>query len=352
MMKFLRRTNDYLGRKARLAFLWVVRILFAKPHIKVPFFKRLYWNINGGYIGDQVALYKLNSKRKKEYLSEFDWYKSRYINGNYKFILNNKIVTTELLKQYVYVPAIYCLKQNKAISSFDRDISSPSDIVKLLQNEKNLYIKPIDSGKGNGVVTFSYKNKKYYFNEEEVSKDKVIDYFAKEKNYFVCENIFQNDYLNNLYDKTSNTLRLVTFKDPKTEKFILYFAVQRIGTKSTIPVDNASMGGLIAKVDLDTGVLSSAKCLHNTSEYDIHPDSKKPIKGVVIPNWDEIKKEIVTLANKFPYLNFVAWDVLLTDKGMCIIEANASSGVNILQLWGGQKNKPLGDFYRYHHLIK
>ncbi len=352
MMKFLRRTNDYLGRKARLAFLWVVRILFAKSHIKVPFFKRLYWNINGGYIGDQVALYKLNSKRKKEYLSEFDWYKSRYINGNYKFILNNKIVTTELLKQYVYVPAIYCLKQNKAISSFDHDISSPSDIVKLLQNEKNLYIKPIDSGKGNGVVTFSYKNKKYYFNEEEVSKGKVIDYFAKEKNYFVCENISQNSYLNNLYDKTSNTLRLVTFKDPKTEKFILYFAVQRIGTKSTIPVDNASMGGLIAKVDLDTGILSSAKCLHNTNEYDIHPDSKKPIKGVVIPNWDEIKKEIVTLANKFPYLNFVAWDVLLTDKGMCIIEANASSGVNILQLWGGQKNKPLGDFYRYHHLIK
>ena len=102
MMKFLRRVNDYLGRKARLALLWIVRILFAKSHIKVPFFKRLYWNINGGYIGDQVALYNLNHKRKKEYLSEFDWYKSRYINGNYKFILNNKIVTTELLKQYLY----------------------------------------------------------------------------------------------------------------------------------------------------------------------------------------------------------------------------------------------------------
>ena len=64
------------------------------------------------------------------------------------------------------------------------------------------------------------------------------------------------------------------------------------------------------------------------------------------------RKEIVGLANKFPYLNFVAWDVLLTDKGMCIIEANASSGINILQLWGGQKNKELGDLYRYYKLIK
>lgn len=351
-MKTLRRVNDYLGRKARLALLWIVRILFAKSHMKVPFFKRLYWNINGGYIADQVALYDLNIKRKKEYLSEFDWYKSRYINGNYKFILNNKIVTTELLKQYVYVPAIYCLKQNKAISSFDHNINTPEDIVELLEKQKKLFSKPIDSGKGNGIATFAYKNKKYYLNEKETTKDEIINYFKREKNYFICESIEQNDYLNKLYDKTSNTLRLVTFKDPKTEKFILYFAVQRIGTKKTIPVDNGSMGGLVAKVDLETGKLSSAKCLHNTNEYKNHPDSKNPIEGVKVPNWDKIKKEIMELSNKFPYLNFVAWDVLLTDKGICIIEANASSGVNILQLWGGQKNKPLGDFYRYHNLIK
>lgn len=352
MMKFLRRTNDYLGRKARLAFLWIVRILFAKSHMKVPFFKRLYWNINGGYIADQVVLYKLNHKRKKEYLSEFDWYKSRYINGNYKFILNNKIVTTELLKQYVYVPAIYCLKQNKNIANFGEDINTSEDIVKLLENKKNLYLKPIDSGKGNGISTFHYKDKKYFINEKEILKKDLNNFFSNEKNYFICETIKQNKYLDDLYDKTSNTLRLVTFKDPKTEKFILYFAVQRIGTFNTIPVDNGSQGGLVAKVDLETGKLSAAKCLHNTNTYKIHPDSKNQIEGVKVPNWNNIKKEIVGLANKFPYLNFVAWDVLLTDKGMCIIEANASSGINILQLWGGQKNKELGDLYRYYKLIK
>ena len=352
MMKFLRRTNDYLGRKARLALLWIVRILFAKSHMKVPFFKRIYWNINGGYIGDQVVLYKLNHKRKKEYLSEFDWYKSRYINGNYKFILNNKIVTTELLKQYIYVPAIYCLKQNKSIANFGENINTAEDLVQFLEKNNGLYLKPIDSGKGNGVATFEYRDKKYFINEKETTRNDVLKYFEKEKNYFVCETVKQNEYLNNLYDKTSNTLRLVTFKDPKTEKFILYFAVQRIGTFNTIPVDNGSQGGLVAKVDLETGELSAAKCLHNTKTYKIHPDSKRPIEGVKIPGWNKIKREIVDLANKFPYLNFVAWDVLLTEKGMCIIEANASSGINILQLWGGQKNKPLGDFYRYHHLIK
>ncbi|MGN1311990.1 MAG: sugar-transfer associated ATP-grasp domain-containing protein [Bacilli bacterium] len=351
-MKQLRRINDYIGRKARLALIWIVRILFAPSHMKVPFFKRLYYNIKGGYIGDQVALYNLNSKNQKEYLSEFDWYRSRYINGNYKFILNNKIVCTELLKQYIKVPTIYALKQKKAITSFDSDITTSEKIVELLEKQKKLFLKPIDCGKGSGVVLLKYENKNYYTDQKQVSKQTLIEFLDKNTNYFISENITQNKYQSNLYDKTTNTLRLVTFKDPETEKFILYFAVQRIGTKDTIPVDNGSKGGLVAKVDLENGTLSAAKCLHNLNEYKVHPDSKNQIEGVKIPDWKKIKKEIVELSNRFPYLNFIAWDVLLTDKGICIIEANTSSGVNILQLWGGQKNKKLGDLYRYHGLIK
>ena len=197
-----------------------------------------------------------------------------------------------------------------------------------------------------------YENKNYYTDQKQVSKQTLIDFLEKNSNYFISENITQNKYQSSLYDKTTNTLRLVTFKDPETEKFILYFAVQRIGTKDTIPVDNGSKGGLVAKVDLETGELSAAKCLHNLNEYENHPDSKNLIKGVKVPNWKQIKKDIVNLSNRFPYLNFIAWDVLLTDNGMCIIEANTSSGVNILQLWGGQKDKKLGDLYRYHGLIK
>ena len=45
-------------------------------------------------------------------------------------------------------------------------------------------------------------------------------------------------------------------------------------------------------------------------------------------------------------------DILITEEGRCIIEANTSSGVNIIQLWGGQRHKELGDFYRYHGVIK
>ena len=132
----------------------------------------------------------------------------------------------------------------------------------------------------------------------------------------------------------------------------MFFAVQRIGTKETIPVDNGSRGGMVANIDLEPRVLSEARCLHNRNVYKVHPDSGAPIEGVQIPGWQQLKKDMIDLANKLPYMHFIAWDILITEEGHCIIEANTSSGVNIIQLWGGQRNKELGDFYRYHKVIK
>ena len=105
-------------------------------------------------------------------------------------------------------------------------------------------------------------------------------------------------------------------------------------------------------IDLETGVLSEARCLHNRNVYKVHPDSGAPIEGVQVPGWQKLKEDMLVLADKLPYMHFIAWDILITEEGHCIIEANTSSGVNIIQLWGGQRHKELGDFYRYHGVIK
>jgi len=132
----------------------------------------------------------------------------------------------------------------------------------------------------------------------------------------------------------------------------VFFAVQRIGTAKTIPVDNGSKGGLVAKIDLETGTLSEARCLQDLGVFKVHPDSGNPIEGVRIPNWEDIKKQMLDVCKKIPYMDFIAWDLLITEEGVSVIEANTSSGVNIIQLWGGQKKGELGDFFRSHNVIK
>lgn len=351
-MNIGKKIYDKITKFIKLSAIWVIKILFAPRHFKVNIFKSTWFAIFGGFMPDQVALYHLNMKNRHEYLSEFDWYKSRYINEPYNFVLNNKLVCTDILKQYINVAEIFVVKQKGKLTSCDNKIHSYEDIINEIKKRKYVFIKPNNMGKGSGVLRFTYEKNSFYIDAEKVSEETLIDLLKKRNDYHICEGVKQSKYLNNIYDKTTNTIRFVTLRDPKTNEFIVYSAVQRIGTKETIPVDNGSRGGLTAKIDIETGILTSAKCIQRTVDFDVHPDSNNPIKGVKIPNWDKVKEEMIALANKFPYLYFIAWDILLTDKGIYIIEANTSSGVNILQLWGGERQKGLGDFYRAHNIIK
>lgn len=334
----------------KLRIIWWSRIFMAPNHFKVPFFIRIKYNIFGGYMADQYALYDLKH-HKNEYLSEYDWYKSRYINMPYNFILNNKIVSTKLLEPYIKVPKIFIFKEKKLVK-YDGGIVKYSDIISLIKEEKKVYLKPISEGKGKGVILLSYDHNKFYVDMKETSSKEIEDTLRKRDNWFISKAIEQSDFLNNIYNETPNTMRIITWKNAETNQFDIHFAVLRIGTSSTIPVDNGSRGGLVSKVDLETGSLSEARNLHSLNVWTTHPDSKTIIKDQKIPNWKEIKKDIINLSNQFPFLKFIAWDVLLTNEGPVIIEANTSSGVNIIQLWGPQLNGPLGNFYREQGIVK
>lgn len=346
------KTYKKLKKIYYLTALYILRILLAKNHLNPTIFQKIKANINGGFLADQWVLYDLDHNDKNDYLTEFDWYKSRYINEPFDFVLNNKIIATEILKNHVKIPENYIIKNKNKLTDIDGNLITYEEICNLVKKKKKLFIKPIGNGKGNGVYILKYENKDFFIDTEKKSIEELISFLKKTDSWFISEALNQSNYLNKLYDKTTNTIRIITLRDIETNEFKIFFAVQRIGTQSTIPVDNGSRGGLVSKIDLKTGELSEARSLHSMNVYTHHPDSKNPIKGVTIPKWNTIKKDVLALANKMPYMNFIAWDVLLTDQGIAIIEGNTSSGVNIIQLWGGQKNGELGKFYRHYKVIK
>lgn len=349
MYKFVRTCYN----KLRLFFLFFHRILFVRNHFKCSFVKKLRANFGGGFLADQWMLYDFDHNDKGEYLSEFDWYRSRYINAPFDFLLNNKIAAAEILKQYICVPESYMIKNNGFLTSFDSEARTYEEVIALLKEKKTLFIKPYGRGKGTGVNILLYQDGKLIVDREEYSEERLISFLKKRDDWFISESMKQHAYADALYDQTVNTIRMITLRDPKTNQFKIFFAVQRIGTSATIPVDNGSRGGLVANIDLETGVLTEARCLHNRNVYKVHPDSHNPIEGAQIPNWNRVKEQMLTLTRRFPYMHFIAWDILIKEDGeICIIEANTSSGVNIIQLWGGQRHKELGDFYRHHKVIR
>lgn len=348
MMNFCRKTL----KKIKLFVLYWTRIVFVKNNFKVPFFTKLRANISGGFLGDQYILYDFKHNDKKEYLSEFDWYRSRYINEPFDFAFNNKVVCAEILKHFIRVAENYFIKNKGNVLDFNNGLRNYEDIYECLANEGKLVIKPFAMGKGNGVHLLSYDGGKLFIDSDECSKEELMDFLKKRDGYIICEFMKQHGYSDKIYDKTVNTIRFITMRDTETHEFKVFFAVQRIGTEKTIPVDNGSKGGLVANIDLETGVLSEARCLKDLRSFKVHPDSGNPIEGVRIPGWADIKKQMLNVCKKIPYMDFIAWDLLVTDEGICVIEANTSSGVNIIQLWGGQRQGELGDFFRHYNVIK
>lgn len=329
---------------------WIIKILFAPRNMKVSFFKSLYFNIFGGFTSDQVVLYNLNRSNKKEYLSEFDWYKSRKINGKHSIILNNKIKFSKLIKDYINVPEIYFIKEKGKYYFSDYKETELKECIKMIKEQKSVFLKPISKGKGIGVKKVEYKEKVFYINLKPISNKKLYKILQSEDNYFFSQTINQADYLNDIYDKTSNTIRIITVREKKEIKVL--YAVQRFGDKNTIPVDNGSMGGLVSKIDLETGKLSEARSIKNKNIYKKHPDSRKKIKNRIIPDFNNIKDVVINLMDKIPDVDFIAWDLLMTNNDIYVLEANSSSGVNIIQVFGGQRNNVLGNYYRSKKIIK
>jgi len=350
-MKKIRQSLLKVYRELVFLYAWLTRVVLKKSFFHVPLHIRLWMNLNG-FLADQYVLFDLKHNEMMDYLSELDWYKSRFVNDKYRLLLNDKLVCGDLLRERIPVPAVYAVNNGSGYTDPQGNRLTMDAVLHVIQQRGTVFIKPIGAGKGYNVFCAEYRDEKWYINGNHASASELADRLSRMKDWYISERIRQASFLDAIYSQTTNTMRIVTIRDPETNQCRICGAVQRFGIRECIPVDNASRGGLTARIDMDTGALSSAKSLHVAGEFSCHPNSGARIEGQVIPGWADIRDKVLHLSSEFPYLKLIAWDLLLTDDGFCMIEANASSGVNILQLWEGQRNKELGHFLRYHKIVR
>jgi hypothetical protein len=117
-------------------------------------------------------------------------------------------------------------------------------------------------------------------------------------------------------------------------------AVLRLGTRRSKGVDNFGQGGLAVSVDLETGALGEAvehyaKTPRVPSNYRCHPDTGAPIAGELLPGWLDARNVALRLMCQLPFLNYVGWDIVLTDSGPVVLEGNNYTGVRLAQIHSG-----------------
>lgn len=307
-----------------------------------------------GFTADEYVIYDLKHNSPKEYISEYERQQFRNFVRDYRILLDNKIVFYNIIRNFAEVNKIYAYKEKGKYYSFENGYER-ENVIRRLQSVKKIIYKKIDSGGGEGFKLIECADDKIFINRK-TGTIKDIEMLLLEDNYLLEEYCVQNEFENELWPFSVNTIRLITIQNLKGDTSAVA-AFQRMGIEQDKCVDNACAGGLYSSIDLMSGIMSEARShaigrtyddANNKICYTEHPITKVKIEGRRIPNWRKLVDSIVSLHDElsFTSIPFVAWDIALTEDGYKIIEANTSCSVDFLQTFEGHRNKKIGTWMK------
>ena len=172
---------------------------------------------------------------------------------------------------------------------------------------KDFIIKPTtDTKEGDNVRKFKAAT---------VNKEKALELFRLYKKNFIIQECVRNyPTIENIYDKSLNTFRIMTYilKDQLYHTPIIL----RIGMQKEI--DDELYVGIS-----DEGILSRVACTYEGERYLSHPVSGIIFEGYHISGIPLLLECAYGCHKKTPHTKFISWDFALDEEGMpVLIEAN------------------------------
>ena len=273
------------------------------------FFDMIYCGLRyqAGYMDYKLyEMYDLNGSQRKTIITRGinNAIVKKYNNLEYSKIFNDKLLFNEKYSKYLGRDWLKVTEDNyREFESF------------ALKNKEIVIKPPIGScGKGVEIVKVTKEN-----------VQKIYKNILETKRYLVEEKATQIEELKKIHPTSINTMRVVTLNGYVVAAYL------RMGNKNNF-VDNFNSEGLVAPINIETGVLDYVAIDKKMNIYKEHPISKITIKGFQIPNWDKVKKFSEEVAKEVPELGYVGWDVSQNEKGPYLIEANEFPGHDIYQL--------------------
>lgn len=310
--------------------------------VELPLLRRL-WLWRGGFTSPCGTLYDFDARGQGSYLSELQRYRLyRAINGHHRYLIDDKLSQHWMMAaDPEHRPTAYGFIDHGHVhgvagTELDGDTVPVSDwLPSAVRRESSLVLKQLRGMGGKQVLICEYDDG-YRLDGESVTEETLCDEISALTGYLVTEYIHQHAYADDLYPNAANTIRLLTLWDLPHKELVTPIAIHRIGTERSRPVDNWSVGGLSAEIDLETGTLGQAAQFPYSGEvpwYSSHPDTGAQIEGASVPHWSTIRSTIDRIARNNTNIPAIGWDVLLDESGKpIVIEANTGTDIDLLQV--------------------
>jgi hypothetical protein len=223
------------------------------------------------------------------------------------------------------------------------EIKEVMPIERIVEFELDSFFKILNGGQGQGVFHLQVKDKVLYKDGNIISIEELKQILGKDR-WLIQEKIAQqHELLNNLYNNSINTVRLMTVNAGSSIKIL--GALLRMGTKGK-RIDNWSAGGVIVPIDKDGSLTKWGffKPLYGT-KVDRHPDSGVIFEGYEIPYFAEAIKQATYFHSLLFGIHSVGWDIAITEKGPVFIEGNDNWDVILYELVNGGSREHISKFF-------
>lgn len=309
-----------------------------------------------GFLSESGVIYNCSGTSLDDYVPDtarFIRAPEIQIRGGY--LVDDKAVFWAVFGLCVPVPRLVAEIRRGVVTVFGQQTArlGPNEFV---QTMGDVVIKPKGGGGGAGILVMRKQGEgNWMVNGQGRSQTQIGELLAGLDRYIVTEFVQQAQYARAIYPQTTNTLRILTMIDPDSGSSFLATAVHRFGTQRSGPADNWTRGGLSARVELETGVLGRGATypFHSVVQWrDRHPDTGEQIAGITIPHWRDIVACLRRAAERFSFIPYLGWDVVVTDDAFVVIEVNSNTDVNLLQVHGPlMSDARVRRFYRHHGVI-
>lgn len=270
------------------------------------------------------------------YLRDFSYaYHCYRLNGFWNPILSNKLVMSRVLAAAgLPHPEVLGVVVKGNLMAINADPQARQDVLTIWTSTcHKLVFRPHWSGGGEGVFFLTRTGGLWRVNGRQADIATVRRLISGLDRYIVTTFVEQATYARTIQPTTANTLRVLALRDE--QGVFVASVVHRFGTAASLPVDNFHGGrGLCAAVDVERERLKRAVSLDERGRRQLHthhPETGSRIEGIAIQGLRQALDGVRAASRCLPEAVCVGWDVLITDDGYSLLEANAPPGIVVSQ---------------------
>ncbi len=288
------------------------------------------WCYKHGFFPHRFSAYFITKANYKSFLSDRDYCYLHPINNDFKKWINDNVSPRYILapfKEHFTKCYFHLLVRNKKILVVplvdcpEGYEASYDGILQLLRDKGDLAFKTSSGDNNNTFKKLSYRDGCYFVNNQFCHGKDIIRIFNTIEQYFIItEYVMLHRDLKVIYPESANTVSMLIVNKDGVSPLIGHTCM-RIGTSLTGITDNITSGGVVVKVDIETGRYYDGESIINNKNKPCskHPDTGVSLEGF-LPHWDFIKEQVLAMCKYIPQLEYMRFDIAITDNGFVVVE--------------------------------